>query len=211
MDNYERGLRGIQRDINQDYHQYSKGKNIRELTQGPEIPRGGGGCFGILIILIALLPIVLISAFSALCSALLLKLYVRIIEIDHRILTFKGAFKILFKMTIIYQVILSVVYYSILYYQQTFSSYTELTAENIKQLYTSAFGLYFALQIVPILFAANFLRKKLSVFKKFKGVLGFLRSTCFIICTMTIIPTLLYLLLIFKIYNLNFQNLYQLF
>lgn len=202
MDNYNRGLRGFQRDIHQDYHEYAKGRNIRELTQGPDIaPSGGVGCVGVIAILITFLPLIIISAVTSLFLALLLKVYLRTIEIEHKILSFKAAFKILFKISVIYQIIFALAYLGVIMSFKLFPTSIEINANNIQLIYRIILGLYVAIQIPAILITANFLRKKLNFFEKFRGFSGYLRSVVFIAFAMAIIPSLFMFVIMYGIYT----------
>lgn len=191
MDDYKRGLYGYQRNIHGNYHEYAKGKSIRELTRGPDTAQGGGGMDGFSLAIIAgiiLLPLVITYLVISLFSTTILKIYFKITGNEYKTLSFKEAFGMLFKITALYQIISSIVFIGVswllLFFINEILHYVPFIGFNINKVII-VFG--FVVQIVSVLLIAKFLRKKLTDFNQFYKSIGYAKS---IVMSVVIILTI---------------------
>ncbi|MBX2925147.1 MAG: hypothetical protein KF746_23300 [Chitinophagaceae bacterium] len=152
---------------------------------------GGGNVLGWIIALVILIPIVVTSAVSSLLIAVILKLYIRNVEPESLELTFGKAFSLLFKATLLYQVLNGVIFLIIYFLlkQNMEIPFLNLEALNQSDIYKTIFTSLLLYQIPTILITGIILRSKLSDSLKFKGFSGYLRATLF--TALVIMPLIL--------------------
>ncbi|MEO8087507.1 MAG: hypothetical protein ABI763_11840 [Bacteroidota bacterium] len=109
MDNYKRGLQGFQRDLNQDYHEYAKGRNIRELTSGPQAGTGGGGGGAIVLLFLGIVVIIAIIPYAII--ALVSNLFIYLLLGKRFSLTYWNFYPATFFSTLVFNLFLGLIIY----------------------------------------------------------------------------------------------------
>lgn len=152
---------------------------------------GGGSVIGMAIFLITFALFTLVSALSSLLISGILILYIQKTEPGAAALPFGKAFKLLFKTTLLYQAILTLISITLFFLQKQkvemlFDSFQE---PDLIHLFKAVFIPFLVIQLITVMLTAVMLRSELSGYLRFQKFSGYLRATIF--TAIVIMPFLL--------------------
>jgi hypothetical protein len=152
---------------------------------------GSGGILGWIFLLFIVIPMAVVSVFSAFILAFLLPLLLKRLHPELPKLNFKKGFGILFKTTFLYQLVSSVSFLVLYLVLQNDRAALQLNGVLFSNSPESILIFLVAVCQLPSIFiTAIFLRKKLEGWYKFRGFPGYIRTA---IITLTVVMPIILL------------------